>query len=88
MLRIEVDGTGGHATKLRLEGRVVGPWVEQLRRSCRDALDAGARVVIDLGEVSFVDRDGLALLGGLPGDRVEVVRCSPFVAEQLRAIPR
>jgi anti-anti-sigma regulatory factor len=85
MLRIERAGDAQQASTLRLEGRVVGPWVEELRRSCDEALDGGARLILDLGAVSFVDRDGLALLRDLPHDRVELHRCSPFLAEQLKA---
>ena len=39
---------------------------------------------MDVGEVSFLGRDGASLLGSLMDRGVAVVNSSPFVAEQLR----
>jgi hypothetical protein len=78
MLRIELT--------LRLEGRVAGQWVDELRRSCAEALGTGRELVLDLTSVSFIGRDGLALIGELPRNRVRIERCSPFVAEQLKRV--
>jgi anti-anti-sigma regulatory factor len=71
---------------LRLEGRVIGPWVEELRRSCDDVLITGARLTLDLSDVSFVDRDGVELFRNLRSRRhVRLSNRSRFVAEQLKA---
>jgi anti-anti-sigma regulatory factor len=69
---------------LRLEGRIVGPWVDELRRS--SAVHAGrpGELVLDLARVSFLDASGVALIRDLAGRGVRVVNSSPFVAEQLR----
>jgi hypothetical protein len=40
MLRIEPLDTGGSAV-LKVEGRVIGPWVEELREACESALAHG-----------------------------------------------
>jgi hypothetical protein len=85
MLRIERDGATDEATRLRLEGSVVGPWVDELRRSCHEALCSGRRVVLDLGGVFFIAREGVDLIRRLPADRVTLERCSPFLTEQLQA---
>jgi hypothetical protein len=69
---------------LRLEGRVVGPWVEELRRACEGVLDAGAMLALDLSEVSFVDRNGVELVRSLRNQNVTLLNCSPFVTEQLK----
>jgi ABC-type transporter Mla MlaB component len=63
VLRITRHGGSGSET-LRLEGRVAGPWVEVLRKawSESDAPRKAHNVTIDLGEVTFADRDGRALL--------------------------
>jgi hypothetical protein len=86
MLRIELDRATDAATRLRLEGRLAGQWVDQLRQSCDEALGAGRDLVLDMRSVSFVGRDGLELIGSLPRDRVRVECCSPFVAEQLKRL--
>lgn len=84
MLKIERIGTAGETSTLRLEGRVIGPWVEELRRSCDPVLATGARLTLDLGEVSFVDREGVELFRSLRQRQVALSNCSPFVAEQLK----
>ncbi len=88
MLRIvSADGPGSGAT-LRLEGRVIGPWVDELRLSCRRVLVTGATLTLDLSEVAFVERDGLELLRSLVDNGVAVVNCPVFVHEQLKTLCR
>lgn len=84
MLKIVSLGNGHGATTLVLEGRLVGPWVEELRRSCDKALAATDRLTLDLGTVTFVDREGIELLRSLADRQAQLTNCSPFVAEQLR----
>jgi len=84
MLKIESIRTLDGRPMLRLEGRVIGPWVMELRRACERALTDGARLALDLSEVTFVDQAGLELLCAL-GQRGVAFDCSGFVAEQLRA---
>jgi hypothetical protein len=85
MLRIvRVDGAGG-GTTLRLEGRLIGPWVEELRRSCDWIRGGETALTLDLAEVAFVARDGARLLRALIAGGVRVVNCPAFVTEQLRA---
>ncbi len=84
MLRIaQLERTPRHQT-LRLEGQVVGPWVEELRRSCEQILEAGGAVILDLTDVSFMDREGVALVRALVDRQVTLINSSPFVAEQLK----
>lgn len=84
MLRISVVEGDGRGLTLYLEGRVMGPWVAELRRACERALAQGRGLTLDVAGVSFLDRDGVGLLRGLMHRQVAVTRCSPFVAEQLR----
>ena len=85
MLKIVLIETARETPTLRLEGRVIGPWVDELRRSCEPVLDRGARLSLDLSDVSFVDRDGVELFRSLQKRQVMLLNCSGFVAEQLRA---
>lgn len=82
MLKI-VANQESEVTTLRLEGKVVGPWVSSLRVSCTDLLTRGCKVALDLSAVSFVDGEGVALIQELRTRQVTVVRCSPFIGEQL-----
>ncbi len=82
-LRRETVNDGATAT-VRLEGRMIGAWVDEVRRSCRDALGRGATVTLDLSAVSFVDADGVVLLRELASRQVVLANATPFVAVQLK----
>lgn len=83
MLKIVVVEAGNAAT-VRLEGKVIGPWVEEVRRPCARALARGAALTLDLTDVSFVDRDGAGLLRSLGGRGAVLLNGSVFVGEQLK----
>lgn len=85
MLKIELLAKQDGTATLELAGRVVGPWVDELSRSCERILEVGGTLTVDLGGVSFVDRDGVEFLRCLRARAVALVNCSPFVAEQLKA---
>ena len=84
MLKIERLKAESDRFPLRLEGRLIGPWVEELRRSCEPDIATGVGVTIDLTDVSFVDQAGAALLRRLKNHHAVVLNCSGFVAEQLK----
>ena len=84
MLRITEENSNGKAARMRLEGQVVGAYVTEVQKSCENLLNAGRSLALDMGEVSFVDRDGLALFRELIGRHVSLVNCSPFLTEQLK----
>jgi anti-anti-sigma regulatory factor len=84
MLKIVIDERTSGTPTLELEGRVIGPWVEELRRSCDEVLATSAKLTLDFSDVSFVDRDGVELLRSLRNKDVALLNCSPFVAEQLK----
>jgi anti-anti-sigma regulatory factor len=86
MLRISPIPTADGGVVLRLEGRLVGPWVAELRKACEGPLRAGRGLTLDAAAVSFIDGDGLALVKALQTRRVRLMHCSPFVAEQLRGL--
>jgi anti-anti-sigma regulatory factor len=61
MLKITMH-TDGHSTTFELEGRLAGPWVEELKGCWERAAGSQGRVLVDLTEVTFIDSDGKALL--------------------------
>jgi anti-anti-sigma regulatory factor len=84
MLRISSIVGGNHHAILRLEGRVAGPWVAELRTACERVLGEGRALELNLAEVSFLDPAGVALLANVRERGVPLLACSPFVAEQLK----
>jgi ABC-type transporter Mla MlaB component len=83
MLKISIAEAAGESVTLQLDGQVSGRWVELLQATCELQLKKAARVTIDLKNVSFADRDGLALLRSLKDRRVEILNALPFMAEQI-----
>jgi len=88
MLRISETEIGHGGVALKLEGRVVGPWVGELKKASERVLDAYRTLKLDLTDVSYVDRDGVKLLLTLQHNRVIIEGCSPFVTEELREAAR
>ena len=58
MLRISQVEPVNHAVILKLEGRVVGPWVSELQKSCEEVLTEGRSLKLHLGDVEFMDAQG------------------------------
>ena len=85
MLKISQAGKANHSVTLKLEGRVVGPWVGELRQVCETHLTEGRALKLDLTDVMFADADGVAVLTGFKTRGVTLKNCSPFVDEQLKS---
>jgi hypothetical protein len=85
MLKISEIDSADHTVTFRLEGRVAGPWVVEMRRACEKVLNNGRRLKLNLAEVLYADQSGVTALAGLKSRGVSLAECSPFLAEQLRA---
>ena len=85
MLKISQTGKPNHSVTLKLEGRVVGPWVGELRQVCDALLTEERSLKLDLADVTFVDPSGVAMLSRLKTRGVAFTNCSPFVEEQLKS---
>lgn len=83
MLRITSSTKDGTAW-LRLEGKLVGPWVDECRGACARARAHGRGVALDLAAVTFVDADGVRLLRQLVDQGTDIPVRSNFVTELLR----
>jgi ABC-type transporter Mla MlaB component len=84
MLKITrvMNGTG---PILKLEGTLREAWIAEFRRAWDDATQLRRGTVgLDLSDVTFVDRPGIALLRDLLGKgKAELAACSSFVAAAL-----
>lgn len=83
MLKISEEQSGD-SVRLVLEGRLVGPWVEELGRVCTARLAENPRphFVIDLCGVTSMDADGQELLHELL-HRGAVLNCSDVLNQYL-----
>lgn len=62
MLKITFQDAPG-STKVKLEGKLSGPWVEELERSWTEhSPRASEHVIIDLSDVTYIDPEGKRLL--------------------------
>ncbi len=84
MLRISIVDSSNRLSVFRLEGMVIGRWVDELRDLCEGALGRSQELIVDLNDVSYVDREGIALLTSLRDRRVALLNPQPFVAELLK----
>ena len=84
MLRISRVGPVNRAVILKLEGRIVGPWVTELQKSCEEVLTEGRSLKLHLGDVEFMNAQGVALLSSLRSRGVSLLECPPFATEQLK----
>jgi ABC-type transporter Mla MlaB component len=84
VLKISVTKESNEVTHFQLEGKLVGPWVEELRRLSNEALARQEPINLDLGKVWFVDAQGIALLRELGGKRVQQINSSQFISQQLK----
>jgi len=85
MLRITVVESSQSAVTLRVEGRITGPWVEELRTACDvHSFPDDVQLSLELADISFADAAGIALLIELRDRGVGFIRITPFLSEQLR----
>lgn len=84
MLRISRIESSSGKVILRLEGRLIGLWVDELRSCCAAACNNGDQLSLDMTDVLFADGKGLVLLRALRESNVGLAGCSPFLAEQLK----
>ena len=84
MLRISTNEPAGKSVLLQLDGRLTERWVKLLQGTCEAQLKNGAELSIDLRNVSFADRDGIALLRSLADRQVAILNALPFIAEQIK----
>lgn len=78
MLRITESSGTAAKRKLTLEGRLIGPWVDELQRVTFGAGNVGD-VCLDLRDLSFADPAGIDLLRRLRAAGAELGWCSEFL---------
>jgi hypothetical protein len=72
------------AITFKLEGKVLAPWLGELRRVCTQPPGRSRQFCLDLSAVDFVDVAGMELIRELIRQGVSITRCSGFVAELLQ----
>jgi len=82
MLRINKRRRKARQGAIALEGRLVGPWVDELKRVIDEEPEVRG-VTLDLRGLAFADGDGVTLLRALREAGVKLVGGSGFVGALL-----
>ena len=86
MLRVTVVESSRRAVTLRVEGRIAGSSVEELRRACDvHTVPEEVQLSLELADVSFADAAGVVLLKELRSRGVDLMRANTFMTEQLKS---
>lgn len=83
MMRITRIKSRASKPTFKLEGKLVGPWVEEMHRAVNEASAICSQPRLDLSDVTFVDASGVTLLRELIRRGVAITACSGFVAAML-----
>jgi anti-anti-sigma regulatory factor len=85
MLRIVPvdDGVSASIRTLRLEGKLLGPWVDELSRACEELHTPPSGLRLNLAAVTFIDSAGIKLLGDLIRRGATISESTGFVDELL-----
>ena len=85
MVKITIVESSRSVVSLRVEGRIIGSSVEELRRACDvHTFAEEVQLSLELADVSFADAAGIVLLKELRSRGVGLMRTNPFMAEQLK----
>jgi len=91
MLKITPERTGD-STRLMLEGRLAGPWVDELERVWRDSKESiTGSLVVDLTGVTFIEQEGKGLLSRMWQEGAELLAvgcCSRSILEDIMSAGR
>lgn len=89
MLKITVHDSAGEL-RFKLEGRLSGAWVGELRQCWKTALSTlrDRKTTLDLGEVDYVDSDGACLLSEMFQQGVALKASTPLIRELVQEIER
>jgi anti-anti-sigma regulatory factor len=73
MLKVTTTAQNQMVT-LKLEGKLAGPWVQEVNRVWIDAAQSPRKgCVVDLRSVTFIDRSGQALLANMSRQGAELI---------------
>ena len=87
MLKITLHDSSGEL-RFKLEGRLSGAWVGELRQCWKTALSTlrDRKTTLDLCEVDYVDHDGETLLREMSQHGVALKATTPLIRELVQEI--
>lgn len=83
MLKITRKETRPRNAAITLEGKLVGPWVEEMRGQFGVLVPDMSGVILDLSQLTYADQAGAELLADLMRRGARISACSSFIRELL-----
>jgi hypothetical protein len=83
VLKITEVSRSDSAITFKLEGKVLAPWVDELRRICTEPPHESRQIHLDLHAITFLDEAGAELMRELIQQGITIAKCSGFIAELL-----
>lgn len=83
MLRLTRTTPNDSEIVLKAEGKIVAEWVGLLETECRELLATDRQVVLDLADISYLDRGAVRVVRELTRDSLRLINCPPLVEELL-----
>ncbi|MCI0638440.1 MAG: hypothetical protein L0Y72_04665 [Gemmataceae bacterium] len=68
---------------LKLEGKLLAPWVDELERSINGSSGRPTAIKLDLGALTFADAMGIQILSKLIHGGATLTACSGYIAALL-----
>jgi hypothetical protein len=84
MLMITCTENSGAGRKLKLEGQLRQPWLEELQSACGSGGSTPSRLFFDLAALTYIDTASAQWLDAMIRQGATVTACSRFVAEMLK----
>jgi anti-anti-sigma regulatory factor len=81
MLRITRQPIDETTILFKLEGKLLEPWIEEMKRSISGSVTS---MKLDLSALTFADSAGIQVLGDLIRDGAKLTDCSGYVAALLQ----
>ena len=81
MLRITTQPIDETSVLLKLEGKLLEPWIEEMQRSINGSV---SNIQLDLSALTFADSAGIQALADLIRHGAKLTACSGYVAALLQ----
>lgn len=81
MLRITRQPIDETTILFKLEGKLLGPWIEEIQRSIDGSVSS---ITLDLSDLTFADSAGIQVLADLIRHGAKLTACSGYVAALLQ----
>jgi anti-anti-sigma regulatory factor len=83
MLRITTNETGESTVLVKLEGKLLEPWVDEFRRCINGFVANGNALKLDLSALAFADTAGAKVLLDVIRAGASLTACSGYLAALL-----